>query len=531
MSQAHETWSTDTVTGLLDSVFADVGRSAADPERLAVVDAGGQGDLTYRQLAQLSGALARRLIAAGTAAGDRIVVIGERSVAQVVAAVAVIRAGASFVPVDAEAPAARIRAVLHDAAPRIVLTTSSKAHVPAGDPHPLWLDLDAQVLQELRQEGKRESGAVLPARKVTPEEPVYLIFTSGTTGRPKGAINLHRGVATHLRWMADTFGGADQVVLWKAPIGFDVAVAEILNPLCAGGTVIVPPRGWWPGDVEEMAHLIRDHKVTVLSMVPGMLRALLNAFDSHEDTALAHLLLGGEAVPSDLARRAGELVGCRVWGLYGPSEAAMDVLAVEYTDALEATLESRSPEPGLQAPLLGWPQPQVEAFIVGPDGEKATDGDIGELVLGGPQVGAGYIGRPDLTDAAFSSAPSGGRRYRTGDLARRDPATGLFEYHGRLDEQVKIRGNRVELGEVDQALRQTPGVHDAAAQVIGDGLIGFIVAEGEPSTDSGWEYKVRRHAALLLPAYAVPDRVVLIDELPVTTNGKLDRAALSAESP
>lgn len=584
----------ETVTSLLDRVFGLAGGSGVDPGRPAIVGAGDQPTLSYGALARLSGALARRLVAAGIVPGDRVAVLGERSVGQAVAAIAAIRAGASYVPVDGAAPPARMDAILIDAAPRVVLCTSRVpprlAEVPSVAPGTgtdgrvargrrlaaelLWLILDRPTWAELRQEGEVFGAEVSPARPARGTDPVYLIFTSGTTGRPKGAINLHRGVGTHLRWMADTFGGAGQVVLHKAPIAFDVGVAEILNPICAGGTVVVPPADWWPGDARGMADLLSDHEVTVLSMVPGMLGTFLAELDAEGIPAprgLEHLLLGGEAVPSDLARLARRRLRCRVWGLYGPSETAMDVMSVEYTEDLERALD-RAPaahsggeaagtdpdgaDPNAQratpAPLLGRPEPGVEAILLGPDSEPVAEGAIGELVLGGPQVGGGYLGRPDLTAAAFPPAPGGGRRYRTGDLARRDPATGFFEYHGRIGDQVKIRGNRIELGEVDRALRGTPGVRAAAARVADDTLWGFVVPDsppaggapeagraGHPTADgtcpegrpggAALAEAARRHAATLLPAYAVPDRVIVLDELPVNANGKLDRAALSID--
>ncbi|MGV0358724.1 amino acid adenylation domain-containing protein [Corynebacterium mastitidis] len=506
-----------TVTDLLERSLARGGEAPA-----VIVDGG--ETLSYARLRALSGALARRLAAAGVGPGARVAVLADRCAWQVIAAVAVLRAGAVYVPVDAGSPPARVAHLLRDADPAVLLRARATEVIEATEPAKATPDqapaypgpalnlADPAVRADLKEEARVLGGEASPLRRPTGEDPAYIIYTSGTTGAPKGAVNLHRGVALHLRWMGRVFGGGEHVVVNKAPVAFDVGVAEMLSPLITGGTVVLPPAGWWPGDARALLGLVRRHRVSVMSIVPSMMRALLDSGVGSGDLgSLRHLLLGGEAVPADLVARVREATPARVHGLYGPSETAMDVMWVEYTPDLPL-------RPG-QA-LLGAAEPEVRLRVLEPGGlEEVAPGEIGELAIGGPQVGGGYFRRPDLTAAAFLPDPEGGTMYRTGDLVRLDEDLGMYEFRGRLGDQVKVRGNRVELGEVEAALRVAPGVRAAAARLVGEELWGYVT--GEP--DLG---RVRAHVAGELPGYAVPGRLVSLAELPLNANGKLDRAAL-----
>lgn len=498
----------NTVADLLESTL--VGR----PEAPAVIVDRGE-TLTYAQVGALSGALARRLIAAGIAPGARVAVVAGRSAWQVIAAVAVLRAGGVYVPVDRAYPAARIAELLRDCGPDAVLHDSC-AELPVGQETPT-LDLgDPAIREDIRAEARVGCSLVLPARPLTGEDPVYIIYTSGTTGKSKGAINLHAGVARHLRWMGEVFGGAGHTVLNKAPVAFDVGVAEMLSPLVTGGAVVIPPEDWWPGDSRALLGMIRRHRVTVLSMVPSMVRAMLEAgVAAGEMDSLRHLLLGGEAVPADLVHRLREVTSARLHGLYGPSEAAMDVMWVEYTEDV--------PLRGGQS-LLGHAEPGVIVEVCHPEsGEPVPEGEIGELIIGGVQVGGGYLNRPEATAAAFFSGPDGRRRYRTGDLVRFDAELGMYEFRGRLGDQIKVRGNRVELGEVEAALRAVSGVTGAAARLVGEELWGYVTGASCALAE------VRAQVERVLPAYAVPTHLVVLDSLPLSANGKLDRSALPTQ--
>ncbi|MBC3185626.1 amino acid adenylation domain-containing protein [Corynebacterium sp. zg-331] len=509
-----------TVTELLERTLA---RRTAEEEGGArglppaiVVDAGAGGEaqiLTYARLCALSGALARRLVRAGVAPGTRVAVVAGRSAWQAIAAVAILRAGAVYVPVDRDNPAARIEWLLGDCAPAAVLYDAPAGlDVPALTLAPSLNLGDPAIREDLAAEAEALGGEVTPARPVTGDDPVYVIYTSGTTGTPKGAINLHRGVAHHLGWMAEAFGGEGHTVLNKAPVSFDVGVAEMLSPLASGGTVVIPPPDWWPGDSLALAEMVARHEVTVMSLVPSMMRALLDAGPRPGAlSALRHLLLGGEAVAADLVSRVREVTPARIHGLYGPSETAMDVMWVEYTPEVPL-------RPGQC--LLGLPEPGVGLRVIDPEtSERVRPGEVGELVIAGVQVGGGYFRRPELTAAAFLDDPEAGRMYRTGDLVRFDEELGMYEFRGRIGEQVKVRGNRVELGEVEATLLGAPGVTGAACLLVGEELWGYVTGEVDPD-------RVRAHLRGVLPGYAVPGRLVRLERLPLGRNGKLDKSAL-----
>ncbi|MGP5928452.1 AMP-binding protein [Corynebacterium glyciniphilum] len=368
------------------------------------------------------------------------------------------------------------------------------------------------------------------------------MYTSGTTGTPKGALNTHLGVAAHFLWMGRVLGNDGSIrMLQKAPVSFDVGVAELLGPLSTGGTVVIPGPEWWPGDVDTMVSLISEHDVTVLSMVPSLMRVLLDVLDDFGTPLsslgnIRHLLLGGEAVPADVVRRARAGIGCRVHGLYGPTEAAMDVTWVEYTDELISAGDFDD-----RASLLGLPEDNVGVYVVDEDGVEVNPSaqnwnSPGELCISGPQVGNGYFGQVGLTREAFveSLRPDvdGGRMYRTGDVVSWTEVNGtrMLQFLGRIGDQVKIRGNRVELGEVESRLRELDGVRQAAAVAVAHGgadtLLAFIVAAEPDAAPDVTELSAR--LAESVPEYMVPTRITVLDALPVSPNGKLDRTALKA---
>ncbi|MBI8990041.1 amino acid adenylation domain-containing protein [Corynebacterium meridianum] len=487
------------------------------PDLDAVVAA--DATLTHAEFDSRVNAFTRTLLAAGVSTGDRVAVVARRSAALPIAAAAVIRAGGVYTPVDPSNPAERIAFILDNSDPVLVLTVGD-VELPATELPVLPVPLDPEG----------DTSAVEPGeltRPVTPEDGVYLIYTSGTTGTPKGVLNVHRGAAAHMQWFVRTLGPVgDLRWMQKAPVGFDVSVAEMITPLAGGGAVVLPAADWWPGDVDGFVDVIRDNRVTVLSMVPSHMRVVAEVLEDFGDSlealnGLRFLLLGGEAVPTDLAQRCLDEIGCRILGLYGPTEAAMDVTCVEYT------ADSTPPCPEGTC-LLGLPEDNVTVHILDAEGNEVGDDETGELYLAGVQLAAGYVGDEELTARTFVPSPfegdDGGRMYRTGDLAGWHK--GQMYYAGRVDDQVKIRGNRVTLGEVEAALAALDGVRAAAAVADTTGehpeLRGFIVADpGCPDLDT-LTAKLRDR----VPAYAVPSTITRIDQLPVTANGKLDRRAL-----
>lgn len=498
--------------------------AAQEGQRLAVVvcDSNGKEHVswTHAQFDAETNQLTRELLAQGVATGDRVLVVTGRVAQLPLALAAVLRAGACYVPVDPKFPLRRIRAIVDDASPSLVLLAGEAPRDPACYGSTPLLDLDSSVVSS--RVSNRSSNTVTSdelTRPLTGEDGCYLIYTSGSTGRPKGVLNHHLGVANHLQWYGKTFLEDHPArVLQKAPVTFDVGLAELLNPLSNAGTVVLPPSQWWEGDVAALVQMIAEQQVQVLSLVPSYLRVILDTVeDPSRMRCLERLLLGGEAVPGNLALQARELLGCRVYSLYGPTEAAMDVTCVEFTPELIV---------GAGENLIGRPENNVTVRLLDAHDHEVPVGVPGELCLIGVQVADGYRNLPEETAAAFGVSPfeedGGARMYRTGDIAswRRD---GQLVFHGRSGEQVKVRGNRVELGEVEAALLEVPGVKQAAARVWRDRLVGYVVPS--PGVHVGID-DVRETTSLKVPAYMVVEIIVELSALPLNRHGKLDRGAL-----
>ena len=527
-------------------ICAAVQGCGVNNQRLAVT--GPTGTLTWPELARNAGRVAESIGSRGLGRGSRIAVLARRDTRLPVIVAGILHSGAAYCPLEVDSPVERLRWQLEDLQPELVilleveqsLEQELRRVVAGACAAEVWAsgaECDVEIVDEA--DGVfQASGTLLDANvEICPEDPCYITFTSGSTGRPKAVVNTHRGVACHLEWCARILGAGEELrVLQKAPVAFDVGIAEILNPLANGGTVVMPDSQWWMGDIDGFLDLLVDYRVGVLSMVPSMLGTLLDVMDDIGQplarlAGLRHLLLGGEAVPSVLAERCLRQIGCRVHGLYGPTEAAMDVLWVEYTDELLAELETSCAGDSRQPSLLGLPQDNISCYLRAEDGGEITElGQVGEICIAGVQVAAGYWRRPELTAQSF--VPSwhphvdGGRMYCTGDLARWNQM-GMLEFVGRVGDQVKIRGNRVELGEVDAALRRVPGVRQAASRVAGENppvLAGYVVWDQEAVVLSPTE--VAAELRQLVPEYMIPSRIVALQALPLSSNGKLDRRAL-----
>ncbi|SDH57743.1 non-ribosomal peptide synthetase [Nonomuraea jiangxiensis] len=460
--------------------------------------------LTYAELDRAASGLAARLRERG-AGPERIVAVAlPRSAELVVALVAVLKAGAAYLPVDPGYPAERVAFMLADAEPVVTLRA-------------VTLDPAARA----------EAGT-----RVDPRHPAYVIYTSGSTGRPKGVVVSHEAIVNRIRWMQAEYGltGADRV-LQKTPSSFDVSVWEFFWPLVTGATLVVAEPGGHR-DAAYLAGLIQRERVTTVHFVPSMLRAFLADPEAAGCTGLRRVICSGEALPADLAADFhAVLPGCELHNLYGPTEAAVDVT---YWRCL----------PGAEGPVpIGRPVWNTTIHVLDRDLRPAA---YGELYIGGVQVARGYLRRPGLTAGRFVPdpfGPPGSRLYRTGDLARRR-ADGVVEYAGRADDQIKIRGFRVEPGEVEAVLAAHPGVRQAAVTAREDRpgvirLVGYIVPAVATSPSeaprAGAEMVdpagLREHVAARLPAHMVPAVFVSLDAMPLTASGKLDRRALPAPEP
>ncbi|WP_394821656.1 amino acid adenylation domain-containing protein [Pendulispora albinea] len=452
--------------------------------------------LDYAALDRRSAALARALAARGAGPGEVVAVALPRSIELVVALVAVLRAGAAYLPLDLDHPAGRIATILENAQPAAVLAES--------DPHGLY---GARLVPPARwHEAPADALAVSPA----PDDAAYVIYTSGSTGDPKGVIVTHRAIVNRLLWMQEHYGiGAHDRVLQKTPATFDVSVWEFFLPLLAGGTLVVAP----PGAHREpaaIAALIREEAISTLHFVPSMLSAFLDAPEA-AGLSVARVFCSGEELPSDLRDRFHRVMQAELHNLYGPTEAAVDV---SYWPA--------GPEDASRPVPIGYPVWNTRLVVLDERRRPVPAGMVGHLYLGGVQLARGYLRRPDLTAERFIDDPfhPGERLYMTGDLARRRE-NGAIVYMGRADRQVKIRGLRIELGEIEAAVAGS-NLTRAAAVVERDGRLIAYVVPGDgyaPAT-------LRAALVARLPDYMVPAAIVEIPSLPVTANGKLDRRAL-----
>jgi amino acid adenylation domain-containing protein len=496
--------------------------AARGPDRTAVVC--GAARLTYRQLTGQAQALARYLTARGVGREQLVGIAIEPSPWAPVAMLAVLRAGAAYVPLDPAYPAARLHDMIDQisqvgqvdqvgarTAPLILTTSASASRLPAGAGTLVELDRAWPAIAAMP--APPMPGVTPP---VTPESLAYVIFTSGSTGRPKGVMVPHRGLANLVVAQLEAFAiGPDSVVLQFAPLGFDASVSEVFTALAAGATLCLAPRDELvPGP--RLVELSRRHGVTVATLPPSSL-ALLEPGDF---PTLATIISAGEACSAALVARWAP--GRRFVNAYGPTE----VTVCATTGVCEPDPAGRSP--GLGEALRGCTVRVLDAALrPAPDGE---DGEAGEIFVGGVGVARGYLGRPDLTAERFVPDPAaspGARMYRTGDRARRRD-DGSLEFLGRADHQVKLRGHRIEPGEIEAVLRAAPGVRDALVLAREDRpgdvrLVAYLI--GAPDLDRG---AARATVEAHLPAFARPTDLVVLDDWPRSPAGKIDRARLPA---
>ncbi|MFC4950498.1 non-ribosomal peptide synthase/polyketide synthase [Pseudonocardia sp. GCM10023141] len=480
------------------------GQVRRSPDATAVI--GPAATLDYAELDAHAERLATRLAAEGAAPERIVAVVLPRSPEQVVALLAVAKTGAAFLPIDPEYPAARIAATLADAAPTVVVTTSDG---PAGPWPRVVLDRLPAADPAADLLPRAESGV-----RPEPEHPAYVLYTSGSTGLPKAVVMTARGLVNLLQWHAQAAGEPGAALQFTSP-GFDVATQEVFATLTTGGTLVVPDEATRL-DPAALVELLRERSVADVYAPNLVVQELARAAvaDPAGLPALRRVFQAGEAltVTDEIRALFARHPAAELHNHYGPTET--HVVTAQHVTPV-ATAPHR--------PAIGRPVWNTRALVLDPGLAPVPVGSTGELYIGGAQVARGYLGRPGRTAERFVAdpyGPPGARLYRTGDLVRRR-LDGTLDYRGRADDQVKVRGVRVELGEVEAALRSHPGVASAAVTVRGSALIGYVVCAA-PADGTA----VRAHVATLLPAAMVPAAVVVLDALPLTPNGKLDRRAL-----
>jgi amino acid adenylation domain-containing protein len=468
--------------------------------------------LTYAQLDQRVDQLAHYLLWLGVAAGTLVAIYMDRSIEMAVAVHAILRAGGAYVPLDPEYPDERVDLMLEDLDEPIVLTQTRLAErlerttarvIPID--HPLEVPAEAATAEPPR---------------VAPDDLAYVIYTSGSTGKPKGAMNTHGGIANRIHWQQEHFGltPADKL-LQKTPYTFDASLWEFFWPYMVGAQLIIAE----PGGHRDSAYLcetIIGQGVTMIHFVPSMLQLFLDDPRAGDCVTLRRVFVGGEVLPRALQDRFYARLGAQLHDLYGPTEAANDV-----------TFWDCDPNSPLPFVPIGKPMANTQIHILDGAMRPVPVGEIGELHIGGVNVGRGYLKRPDLTAERFMPDPfrPGGTLYKTGDLARYLP-DGNIEFLGRSDFQVKIRGFRVELGEVEAALEAFDGVRGAVvvAHERAAGDLELVAYVARPDGHQLTVDSIRARLGERLPEYMVPATIVTLERFPLNTNGKVDRKALPA---
>ncbi|HLW94975.1 MAG TPA: amino acid adenylation domain-containing protein, partial [Solirubrobacteraceae bacterium] len=483
---------------LIPTLFAE--KVATHPQRVALVHDGDR--LSYAELDARVDAIAAMLLDRGVGYEARVGIATRRSADMLAAVLATHRVGAAYVPLDPRYPSERLRFMVADSGVRVVVTDpGSASSLPAG------------VSEQIVLDGQLPSGPhAIPPASIRSDTLSHVIYTSGSTGTPKGVMIEHGSVAALADWARDTFSDAERAgVLASTSLSFDLSVFELLITLALGGSVVLVD------DLFALADTSFEGQIVLINSVPSLITQLL-AVRALPDSVRT-VTLAGEALPRTLVNRLFEQPGVEaVWNLYGPSEDTT------YSTGVRCDRDDGG------APSIGRPLPGTQVYVVSPALRPVPPGVCGELLLGGAGLARGYLDRPELTAERFIANPFGGpseRLYRTGDRVSWR-ADGTLDYHGRLDDQVKLRGFRIEPGEVRHALLEDHDIEDAAVLVRpeqGDRkLVAYVVGRSEtidPQT-------TRQRLAASLPAHLVPASVVVLDALPLTPSGKLDRDALPA---
>ena len=471
---------------------------ARTPDTIAVAYEGTYH--TYREVNEAANQVAHWLIAQGVGAEDRVAVLLDKSPELVITALGVIKAGAVYLPVDPTYPEDRLTFILGDCDAKLVLREA----ITGTQSYPRTNPTDTERV-----------------RPVTPDNTAYLIYTSGSTGLPKGVPVPHRPIAEYFVWFKGEYhAGENDRLLQVASPSFDVSIAEVFGTLAMGSRLVIhKPDGL--RDIGYLTELLRNEGITAMHFVPSLLGLFLSLPGVNEWRTLQRVPIGGEPLPGEVADKFHATFDAMLHNFYGPTETVVN--------ASRFKVEGKQ---GTRIVPIGTPKINTQLHILDDALQPVPVGVIGEIYIGGTHVAHGYHRRPGLTAERFIADPftPGARMYRSGDLARRN-ADGDIEFVGRADEQVKIRGFRIELGDVAAAISVEPTVGQAVVVVsdlpqLGKSLVGYVTpvnGEGVGSVDVD---RIRARVTAALPEYMVPAGYVVLDEIPITAHGKIDRSAL-----
>jgi amino acid adenylation domain-containing protein len=477
--------------------------------------------LSYQELNRRANQLAHYLIEKDVKPDTLVGICVERSLEMVIGILGILKAGCAYVPLDPDYPQARLSFMLEDANLRTVISQSQlKEKTNISEAKALYLN-DKHIQQQLN---KKLSTNLNPKELgLTSDHLAYVIYTSGSTGNPKGVMVEHSALVNRIEWMCNQYGcDSSDVILQKTPFSFDVSVWEFFLPLISGARIVLARAGGHKDPI-YLSKLIQNKVVTKLHFVPSMLNAMLSSTKFAECVSVKQVFCSGEALqPNSVDRFYKQGINAELHNLYGPTEAAIDV---SYW-ACSKVDTARSGIP------IGRPIDNIQLYIVDQQLQPTPQGVAGELLIGGVGLARGYLNRPELTAEKFIPNPFSDepqkRLYKTGDLCRHLP-DGNIEFLGRIDNQVKIRGFRIELGEIENILVK----HNTVTDVVvlnkslptgSTSLVAYVVCNVEPVIS-----KLREHLAQNLPEYMIPSDFVVLPELPVTANGKVDRKALLAQ--
>ncbi len=482
------------------------------PEAIAVIYEG--EEVIYQELNRRANQLANYLRRRGVDGESVVGICVERSVEMVVGMLGILKAGGAYLPLDPQYPKERLSLMIEDAGVNLVLAHDRVLEsLPDYKAEIVYVAADSQAISLESEEN--------PSTLAEPGNLAYLIYTSGSTGRPKGVMVSHRSVCTFLQWIADEFPlNVSDRVLAKYSISFDASIAEIFYPLITGaGIVVVKPGG--QRDVDYLIDLIKRHRVTAIDVVPTLLQAFVDDKALMECDSIRRIICGGEALTEELRKLVCEQMGqVELVNQYGPTETAIGSMSFVCNGTVY----------GSSVPI-GRPVANTEVYILDKMMNPAPIGSAGEIYIGGEGVTWGYINRPDLTAEKFLpdafSRREGGRLYRTGDLGRY-LANGDIEFLGRVDDQVKVRGFRIELGEIESALASHTRVRETVVLVREEEagekqLVAYLVVDQEnpPGVNELKQFLKER-----LPEYMIPSAFVMLNQMPLTRNGKVDRQSL-----